>query len=259
MEILRDEDDYCLRDLGSTNGTFLNGRQIDEAHLSDGDLFVLADVELTFFAGRSSDVADMVTQAITFPENRGAEWEADREMGSAVRRLDEMLAHRAIVVRFEPIFELNGGDVFAYRAREAEFPCGDGRDSTLSILKTECRLSSRYRRLKRMLALEQSAELPERTALFLPLDEYEIGDEALGESFERLAEVLPSTRSLVAVVSQRDVSDVAYFRRLFDQLRSADFGLVKQVQDRSVSLMGGLTPVYAAPEIFDNRPSLHSH
>ncbi|MEA1951465.1 MAG: tubulin-like doman-containing protein, partial [Planctomycetota bacterium] len=37
-----------------------------------------------------------------------------------------------------------------------------------------------------------------------------------------------------------------------------DFGLVKQVQDKTLSLMGGLTPVYASPEIFDGRPSLQS-
>ncbi|MBN2296792.1 MAG: serine/threonine protein kinase, partial [Pirellulales bacterium] len=37
-----------------------------------------------------------------------------------------------------------------------------------------------------------------------------------------------------------------------------DFGLVKQVEDKTISLMGGLTPVYASPEIFDGRPSLHS-
>ena len=38
----------------------------------------------------------------------------------------------------------------------------------------------------------------------------------------------------------------------------ADFGLVKDIQDASVSLMGGLTPVYAPPELFDGRPSLQS-
>src|SRR5262245_42496842 len=39
---------YRVRDLGSTNGTFLNGEQIEEATLSDGDLLVIAQVEFTF-------------------------------------------------------------------------------------------------------------------------------------------------------------------------------------------------------------------
>jgi eukaryotic-like serine/threonine-protein kinase len=42
------------------------------------------------------------------------------------------------------------------------------------------------------------------------------------------------------------------------RVKVADFGLVKDMQDVTVSLMGGLTPVYAAPEVFDGHPNLHS-
>jgi hypothetical protein len=38
----------------------------------------------------------------------------------------------------------------------------------------------------------------------------------------------------------------------------ADFGLVKDLQDVNCSMVGGLTPVYAAPELFDGRPNVHS-
>lgn len=41
-------------------------------------------------------------------------------------------------------------------------------------------------------------------------------------------------------------------------IKVADFGLVKDLQDVSQSLMGGLTPAYAAPELFDGRPSTTS-
>ncbi len=42
------------------------------------------------------------------------------------------------------------------------------------------------------------------------------------------------------------------------RVKVADFGLVKDVHDTTISLMGGLTPVYAPPEVFDGCPSLHS-
>jgi eukaryotic-like serine/threonine-protein kinase len=42
------------------------------------------------------------------------------------------------------------------------------------------------------------------------------------------------------------------------RVKVADFGLVKEIQDRTYSMMGGMTPVYAAPEIFDGRPTSHS-
>jgi len=38
----------------------------------------------------------------------------------------------------------------------------------------------------------------------------------------------------------------------------ADFGLVKDVQQTGQSLIGGMTPTYAAPELFDGRPSRYS-
>lgn len=42
------------------------------------------------------------------------------------------------------------------------------------------------------------------------------------------------------------------------RVKIADFGLVKDVHDCSVSMMGGLTPIYAPPELFEGRPSRRS-
>jgi serine/threonine protein kinase len=42
-------------------------------------------------------------------------------------------------------------------------------------------------------------------------------------------------------------------------IKVADFGLVKEVAGHTLnSMVGGMTPTYAAPEIFDNRPSPHT-
>ncbi|ADB15174.1 serine/threonine protein kinase [Pirellula staleyi DSM 6068] len=42
------------------------------------------------------------------------------------------------------------------------------------------------------------------------------------------------------------------------RIKVADFGLVKDIQDCTASMMGGLTPVYAPPEVFEGRPSKRS-
>ncbi|MEX0978370.1 MAG: serine/threonine-protein kinase, partial [Pirellulales bacterium] len=42
------------------------------------------------------------------------------------------------------------------------------------------------------------------------------------------------------------------------RVKVADFGLVKNVHEVTASMMGGLTPIYAAPEVFDDRPSKYS-
>ncbi len=41
-------------------------------------------------------------------------------------------------------------------------------------------------------------------------------------------------------------------------VKVADFGLIKDLQDASQSLMTGMTPAYAAPELFDGRPGKRS-
>src|SRR5690606_31217011 len=42
------------------------------------------------------------------------------------------------------------------------------------------------------------------------------------------------------------------------RVKVADFGLVQDIQDRTCSMMAGMTPVYAPPEIFDGRPNARS-
>lgn len=42
------------------------------------------------------------------------------------------------------------------------------------------------------------------------------------------------------------------------RIKVADFGLVKDLHEGSASMMGGLTPIYAPPEVFEGRPTKHS-
>ena len=41
-------------------------------------------------------------------------------------------------------------------------------------------------------------------------------------------------------------------------VKVADFGLLKDLRDVDCSMIGGLTPIYAPPEVFDGRPSMNS-
>ena len=45
---------------------------------------------------------------------------------------------------------------------------------------------------------------------------------------------------------------------LSGRIKVADFGLVKDIGDQSISMMGGLTPLYASPEVYDGMPSRYS-
>ena len=43
---------FTLRDLGSTNGTFVNGDRIPSQHVHDGDTITIGKTRMTFRAGR---------------------------------------------------------------------------------------------------------------------------------------------------------------------------------------------------------------
>lgn len=47
-EIALRRDRYVLRDAGSTNGTFVNGRRVEQSALVDGDVIRLGDSEIVF-------------------------------------------------------------------------------------------------------------------------------------------------------------------------------------------------------------------
>ena len=48
-EIYRVQRDFRIRDLGSTNGTFVNGRPIIATNIADGDVIRLGPVVMTYW------------------------------------------------------------------------------------------------------------------------------------------------------------------------------------------------------------------
>ena len=64
LEIVREGDHHVLRDLGSTNGTWLEGRKIDEVVLSHGDRVKLGDQEFVFEDARAATVPAASDEAL---------------------------------------------------------------------------------------------------------------------------------------------------------------------------------------------------
>lgn len=101
----------------------------------------------------------------------------------------------------------------------------------------------------------------------------ELGDKNLQQCFQECqAKGLPGIPQEPLLVMMRDVADVLdyiyqeYALQHLDikpanlllfgrRLKVADFGLVKNIYERSASLVHGLTPTYAAPEIFEGQPT----
>jgi pSer/pThr/pTyr-binding forkhead associated (FHA) protein len=54
VEVDRTGDRYVVRDIGSLNGTYLNGDRIESAELHDGDELQIGRFKLVFFYGTAT-------------------------------------------------------------------------------------------------------------------------------------------------------------------------------------------------------------
>lgn len=184
--IVREAGRYRVEDLGSMNGTFVNGQRIENAVLHDGDLLMVADVGLSFSHSPSGASRDAVTQVLAMPQH-DAEGATLPELIRAVRRLQEAVIQGAFEVLFEPIVSLDDGSVLGYEAVDEERRAGPHSATAASfLLGTECRLTARWRQLRRTAAIEAAAGLPRDALIFVNVDPAEIGVDGFPESLRGL-------------------------------------------------------------------------
>ncbi len=208
---------YVLRDLDSTNGTYVNGKRIGEVDLSAGDVIVIADFELTFFSGQAVTRAS-ATQVMTQPVSSGLT--DGNDLIIQVRRLHEALTHRSINARFQPVVQLDSGEAFGYEAiREFDDLPGHSRQAESIVEGTECRLTERINQQHRLFSVEQAAQLDDSAHLFLGLQVSEISAEFLPDSLDRLSEIVDHRHQLVAQIPETAVCDIPYFRQFIQGLR----------------------------------------
>ncbi|HUT77767.1 MAG TPA: FHA domain-containing protein, partial [Polyangia bacterium] len=223
--ILRDGDGYRVRDLGSTNGTFLNGQRVQEAPLADGDILLVADVEFSFFCGHSRFPRGAATQVMDGARHELPGDEPAAGMIRQVRALQETLLHRAMQSLFQPVADLESGRVLGYEVVAEDGRDGPGSEAGRAVLATDCRLAARIRQVGRMVAVEQSAALPGTLSIFVGLHASEIGADGLVDSLGRLRGALGAGHRLVVEIPQGATSDIPYARRFRQQLHERGIGI----------------------------------
>ena len=116
-QILREERRYLIRDLQSTNGTFVNGARIDQTELQPGDVIAVADTQFSFLTESVGQLRNMATQAMPShpPAVTGVGARQQHALAVAgLRAAHEQLRCGCTPVSLRRIVELPGSQAFAY-------------------------------------------------------------------------------------------------------------------------------------------------
>ncbi|NLS98072.1 MAG: FHA domain-containing protein [Planctomycetaceae bacterium] len=206
---------FRIEDLGSTNGTSVNGQRTTQADLHDGDIVVIADLEFTFSAAAPATRHDSVTMAIDAAMGHNGSEKAYHRLVREIRRVHEMLTHRGVRCHVRPIMKLAEGELLGFQASHP-FQDESSRSGAEvhALLATESRIAEQLCYLNRLIVAEESLCRKEPTHLFLRLHESEIGGDRLAESLESLAEILSDRHRLVVTVPAGVVGLTGYFTEI---------------------------------------------
>jgi EAL domain-containing protein (putative c-di-GMP-specific phosphodiesterase class I)/pSer/pThr/pTyr-binding forkhead associated (FHA) protein len=205
--IVREGRTTRIRDLGSTNGTFVNGRRIKEANLSDGDMVRVADVEFTFCCGEPQTRHDAITQVLA-SDTSDEFGDSTQDLRRAVRSLHETLVSGCVLGRLKPIFALRKSELAGFQTAEDDVsPASIAYDPNLPPIPG--RVIVRLRHLRRARAIEQAAARKGDFFILVNVQPVEVASGRLLELASIYCELLPEPRRLVVAVPCVAAEEVA--------------------------------------------------
>jgi EAL domain-containing protein (putative c-di-GMP-specific phosphodiesterase class I) len=187
-----------LRDLNSTNGTFVNRNRIQDVAIADGDVLHFADFE--FRLGREE------RSGVSAPAQPGHSTLAfgDRPLPQhfavGTRELKELLAEGCVGIVFQPIVRLPGGEVAGYEALgRGQHPRLPASPAVLFQIAESAGLACELSRLFRHRTLELVRERTDLPALFLNTHPTEWEQPGLVESLEEVKQLAPEVKLILEI------------------------------------------------------------
>ncbi|MEX0642771.1 MAG: FHA domain-containing protein [Pirellulales bacterium] len=208
---------WIVRDLGSTNGTHVNGKSIKETLLSDGDLLKVAETELTFIASATSQFQRMVTQPIQSKKVTTAPCGLPPEV-AATRMMTEATLWQAIPSQLLAATSLRHGMTEAY------FSPATTNAKQQPIFDQPHSVGERYREIERMRALELALEQADASRLFLAVGTAEIeSPHRLFSNLKQLQGQLPGNWELGITISLPTDVDILRIAEVYRDAREHEF------------------------------------
>jgi EAL domain-containing protein (putative c-di-GMP-specific phosphodiesterase class I) len=215
---------WRIRDLKSTNGTFVNGERIEESPLADGDTVKVADVEFTFHALNEEPTLSF-TQVMESDEPAAPKHDALGDWVRTLRRMRESLLRGGRTNRYEPVYRLESRALFGYEAVSASDSADEQSSRERQIFATECLLSERLRQLQRLTAVEEVAAMGGDVRLLLNVASAEVGARPLIDALEAL-HTRAGRQRLIVEIPVNAVCDTPAFRDFLAVLREREVGVL---------------------------------
>jgi EAL domain-containing protein (putative c-di-GMP-specific phosphodiesterase class I) len=177
-----------LRDLGSTNGSFVNREPVEDGPVREGDVLHFGDFEFRLGCEERGSEDDSPGQSTVTLRSS----DLPHQFVHGTRELKDMLREAAVTVVFQPIVLLPAGRIAAYEA------LGRGRypglpESPLELFRIAESMGAEVElsRLFRKKAVELVRHRTNMPTLFLNTHPAELVEPGLIESLEELRELAP--------------------------------------------------------------------
>lgn len=183
---------FRLRDLGSTNGTRVNGQPITEVELHDGDSVAIADIELAFVCSAVGRLERMATQPLAGQQEPATAREPCSNVAS-LRHATEALLWQSVPLAWGSIVSRTTGAEHALTAELA----GPVADYVRAQEPADAfSLPARLQQLAWRLAAELAPRRAQSRVLLARVEQPTALDADLCDTLAAAADVLPADHQL---------------------------------------------------------------
>lgn len=216
-EITVDGRRFYIRDLGSRNGTYVNGEQIDRCQIVAGDIIHVGDSEFRFSLDLGGGNESMTSEGTRILREGSS---APRSMIRDRQLFRDMLDRESIACVFQPIVRLADGARIGFEAL-GRGACPElGADPVhLFRLAEDLGYAIELSQLFRKVATLESARHFSDTTLFLNTHPQELHEPSFIESLDRMLPSLKRGQRVVVEVHEKAVTNLDGMRRLREALR----------------------------------------
>ena len=178
-EFFQDSGRLWLRDLGSTNGTFVSGDRLTEVReVHDNDMIQFADIPFRLTRSPVSDISHTRTKNAC-------------DQALAIVQFDRLITGKAIIPHYQPIVDLATGRTVAFEVLARSRLIGLESPGLMFSAAAQLGLSTELSVKLRQVAVEDSYRMVEVPHLFLNTHPSELNTGNLIQTCEELRRISP--------------------------------------------------------------------